>query len=384
MRGVGCGIMCVVGCGIMFGMRVSVALALGMAACVLSASIGSADASYYREGKRSAKEQAVRLPKGPIQVIVSIGKQRLTLYANGVPVARSTVSTGTRSFPTPRGVFTVLQKRRVHHSNIYDGAPMPYMQRLTWSGVALHAGVVPGYPASHGCIRLPAGFARLLWGATRIGTRVVIARDDPAPVEIAHPRLPAPNQQELVAGITEVKTAGVTVGTSDAPSAGRPKADKLKGTPNAAPVSLFISRKEGKLFVRQHGEPLFETPVTIADKERPLGTHVFTATEFKDGVTRWIVVSMPGEEPRLGLRDTRDRATDRRSRRPEATPVAAPVLSPRAALDRIEMPPDAIERLLELLTPGASLIVSDHGMSHETGKGTDFIVLTPEGGASGR
>jgi hypothetical protein len=98
-------------------------------------------------------------PKGPLMLIVNIATQRALLFRNGVPIAASTVSTGRAGHDTPTGIFTVLQKQVEHYSSIYDNAPMPYMQRLTWQGVALHAGNLPGYPASHGCIRLPKEFA---------------------------------------------------------------------------------------------------------------------------------------------------------------------------------------------------------------------------------
>src|SRR5437660_12179415 len=106
-----------------------------------------------------------------------------------MPVAAAAVSTGMPGHPTPMGVFSVIQKDRYHHSNIYSNAPMPYMQRITWSGVAMHQGVVPGHPASHGCIRLPPAFAKRLWSITRIGVRVIIAQDDVPLAEIDNPRL---------------------------------------------------------------------------------------------------------------------------------------------------------------------------------------------------
>jgi hypothetical protein len=123
---------------------------------------------------------------GPLLITVSLARQTITLYDQGVEVAQSPISSGMSEFPTPTGVFSVLQKRWFHSSNIYSGAPMPYMQRLTWSGIALHGGVVPGYRASHGCIRLPEQFAIRLWGTTRPGVRVVIAENDLKPVEITH------------------------------------------------------------------------------------------------------------------------------------------------------------------------------------------------------
>ena len=111
---------------------------------------------------------------GPLLLVIDLSAQRALLYRNGVPIAASTISTGRRGRATPRGVFTILQKEVVHRSRTYDDAPMPYMQRLTWKGVAMHAGHLPGYPASHGCIRLPQGFAKRLYAVTKIGTPVMI------------------------------------------------------------------------------------------------------------------------------------------------------------------------------------------------------------------
>jgi lipoprotein-anchoring transpeptidase ErfK/SrfK len=111
---------------------------------------------------------------GHLWLVIDLSAQRAVLYRNGVPIAASTVSTGRRGRATPKGVFTILQKKVVHRSRTYDDAPMPYMQRLTWKGVAMHAGHLPGYPASHGCIRLPKGFAKRLYAVTKIGTPVMI------------------------------------------------------------------------------------------------------------------------------------------------------------------------------------------------------------------
>src|SRR5205085_7520211 len=130
-----------------------------------------------------------RLPPGPLQIVISIKKQQLTLYAGGQVVAHSQVSTGVPGHPTPQGVFSVIEKQIYHESNLYSSAPMPYMQRITWSGVAMHQGVVPGHPASHGCIRLPAAFAKRLWGITKVGARVIIAQDEIPLAEISSKRL---------------------------------------------------------------------------------------------------------------------------------------------------------------------------------------------------
>ena len=114
-------------------------------------------------------------PAGPVVVLVSLPDQVMYVYRNGVRIGRSTVSTGTAGHRTPTGVFTVLQKKVDHESSIYKGAKMPNMQRLTWTGIAMHAGQLPGYPASHGCVRLPEDFAAKLYTVTNLGTTVIIA-----------------------------------------------------------------------------------------------------------------------------------------------------------------------------------------------------------------
>src|SRR5215470_12337256 len=130
----------------------------------------------YRRTKPefAEKDEAQDAPNGPLQIIISIEDQRVSVYDNGALIARSSVSTGIPRHPTPLGVFSVISKERWHRSNLYSGAPMPYMQRITQSGIALHAGVLPGYPASHGCIRLTNDFAIRLWHLTKRGARVII------------------------------------------------------------------------------------------------------------------------------------------------------------------------------------------------------------------
>lgn len=325
-------------------------------------------------------------PTDPLEIIVSIADQRVSLYENGVLVARSSVSTGTKRHPTPVGIFTVLEKQRWHRSNIYSGAPMPYMQRITWSGIALHAGVVPGHPASHGCIRLTSDFATRLWPLTKRDTRVIIARDDVQPVEIANPhlfRLRAPSSSLIADAGNGPSTAEVTHDSLASRSPTEQTAGiRIQGAASASaaaqkpvPVSAFISRKWGKLFVRQGFSPLFEVPVRIENPEEPIGTHVFTAIKPPNDETdiHWIVVSMPSELPRVTGRSAKKR--DKPVQAIEATPAAPSSGMASAALERIEIPQDAIERISALLTPASSLIISDNGFSHETRKDTDFIVL---------
>jgi lipoprotein-anchoring transpeptidase ErfK/SrfK len=167
------------------------------------------DPSYYRPApapmaqprkpkarRPSAKTEATpketnAKPQGPLIIAVSIDQQKVRVYDGNGLFAESPVSTGMKGHSTPMGVFSVIQKNKMHRSNIYSGAPMPYMQRITWSGVALHAGVLPGYPASHGCIRMPMAFAVKMWNWTRMGARVIITPGTITPATFSHPLLVA-------------------------------------------------------------------------------------------------------------------------------------------------------------------------------------------------
>jgi lipoprotein-anchoring transpeptidase ErfK/SrfK len=356
---------------------------------------------------KPAAEDVAAKAKGVLSVIISIDRQQLTLYSDGHPIARSRVSTGVPGHPTPTGVFSVIQKDRWHRSNIYYNAPMYYMQRITWSGVAMHEGVVPNSPASHGCIRLPGSFARQMWGITKLGVRVIIARSDVTPAEISNERLftfkpnsePQPASPETVGGtsgaveLAQLSAAKREPTVTDAVRPITPTFDAMTYavTPrnfantgpelNAAeprplkpgPISVFISRKEGKLFVRKGFDPVFNVPVTISEPERPFGTHVFTALALNDDNTtlRWNVVSMPGTRPAPAKKASKGKH--------HVEPAVAPTQpssNATEALERVTIPPEALARISELMSPGASLIISDQGLGPETGKGTDFIVLT--------
>ena len=471
-----------------------------------------------------------RKPQGPLIVAISIEKQVLKVYdANGF-FAETPISTGMRGHSTPMGVFSVIQKHKYHHSNIYSGAPMPYMQRITWSGVAMHAGVLPGYPASHGCIRMPMNFAVKMWGWTRMGARVVITPGELTPESFSHPLLTTQKTPSLAAiepqknvdvAVTaksdkaamvapavapayseaslELKStvghdlARPTAGTHtadassalsqprspvtiiDAPVASNPamkaaddaggpsdkagdapatepvKAESVvpegvktetaevtdtkadapttdatatdeprtadqpaeaikaaadadaaatdvkkdqarpsdsekavsKPEPTAGPkrsgqIAVFVSKKDGKLYVRQNFAPLFDVPVTIAPSERPLGTHIFTAqTDRNDAnLLHWSVVSMPVVARYAARQDDDERASRRRKTTGaiEVKPVPLPD-SAAEALDRLTIPADAMARINEALSTGGSIIVSDQGINGgETGEGTDFII----------
>jgi hypothetical protein len=173
------------------------------------------------QGKGAAK------PHGPLLIAISINKQNMKIYdANGF-FAETPISTGMRGHATPMGVFSVIQKQKLHHSNIYSGAPMPYMQRITWSGIAIHAGVLPSHPASHGCIRMPMAFAVKMYGWTRLGARVVITPDETVPTGFSHPLL-----------VTQ-KVAPRPIATDEPNTAG--KADKASNMATTKPMTSEAS-----------------------------------------------------------------------------------------------------------------------------------------------
>lgn len=157
-----------------------------------------------------------RAPAGQLVIVVSIPQQRAHVYRNGMRIGVSTVSTGKAGHPTPTGTFEILQKKVLNHSNLYNNAPMPFMQRLTWDGIALHAGKIPGYPASHGCIRLPLAFSEKLYAETQKGMLVVVADDSSHGPDVLYPGDRAP--VDTYSGIPVMTTDGFAHGiTSAAP-----------------------------------------------------------------------------------------------------------------------------------------------------------------------
>ena len=329
------------------------------------------------------------IPKGPLQIIISIDQQRVHLYSDGAPVADVPVATGVPEHPTPIGVFSVIEKQLYHESNIYSAAPMPFMQRITWSGLALHEGIGLGHRASHGCVRMPREFAARLWLLTRLGARVIIARSELKPAMFADARLfvhrdkPPPEVPDQPASsIGPVKTAqtidggktvdgtaepdGVSVPTvkpanpelalaseTGAAAAGTtageakmnlslhgsvetvpvpsPKPDRLAkaATTHAGPIAILVSRKASRIYVRQGFKPLFDARITIEHPKQLIGTHVFTAMEFQeDGATlRWNVISFPGERPQSP--QSADKKPDKSAKgKKKREPVAKPVAEP--------------------------------------------------------
>ena len=440
------------------GLRLT-GLAIGSLAALMAAN-DVTDAAGIR------KEQSVESrPVGePILAIVSLRDQQITVYDAKGWIMQAPVSSGQKGRETPAGIFSVLQKEAEHYSNLYDDAYMPHMQRLTWTGIALHGGPLPGYPASHGCIRMPYDFAERLFDATRLGMRVIVAPNDVAPVEIDHPALFQPktgpdtaaakaavaqadeaaskaDQARLAAVTASREAARVAVAVRVAENlkqraeaqlaeakeqahaenakteAAAEQVDKLEAQLASAkaelqpkldaaaaarevaivaeaarvaaaeaahkvahdlePVSIFITRKTQRLYVRQAFQHILEIPVTIQDADHPIGTHIFTAMERTDAGSylRWSVVSLGGNGG--------DKQNARKGRDKDVGAMATDLSNAKAALDRIAIPQDTLDRLGEMVSPRSSLIISDETLSSETGNDTEFVVLMsgePQGG----
>jgi hypothetical protein len=216
-------------------------------------------------------------PEGPVLLVVSLATQRATIYRNGIPIGITTVSTGRPGHVTPTGIFTVLQRQVEHFSSLYNSAPMPYMQRITWGGVALHGGNLPGYPASHGCIRLPHEFARLLYGVTRLGMTVVIT--DQATV----PRV-APAETLLRGAPPSTISEGST--------SWRPERSPL------GPISIIVSAGDRRLLVLRNGIVIGTAPVAIDGAIAR--TYAFVLASGAGPARSWTRIALPGQESDSG------------------------------------------------------------------------------------
>lgn len=305
--------------------------------------------------------------EGPITIVVSTDRQHLTVYDGDKAVSDTVVSTGRADHPTPYGVFSVIEKQVFHRSTLYDDAPMPYMQRLTWSGVALHEGHVTGRPASHGCIRLPAAYAKDLYRFTKRGVRVVISREDVKPVpltDFASVFQAPPRRYVMGDAVETARTPGEIEGPET--SLGRYQVKTKVDLAAKMPISVLVNRKAGKLFVRRNFRPLFEVPIEIDQPDRPIGAHMFVAQAADEGRTSWSSLSIASRTREAMLRG--NKAGDIPS-----IPVAP---SAEDALKRIHIAPGTAARLAALAGPGAVFIISDEGARNkESWDGTNFIAL---------
>jgi hypothetical protein len=332
------------------------------------------------------------LPDGPLVLFVSLKQQRLTVFAQGKLIETTTVSTGTSSDPTPTGVFAIIEKNERHFSNLYGGAPMPFMQRLTMSGVALHSGHVTGRPASHGCVRLPHEYARRLFKATKLGARVIVSADEPVAIDLEDMRLLEPAR--IAAATRRAEAASDSVpDSSSAPAAADKSIDPRTGRPKGplslqrdevlrmAPVSILVSRADARVYVRHMFEPVTEMPISIAEPRRPLGTHVYTLSHMEaDGSgQRWSAISVKLTPRRLAAVRV---LSGRKVRVSRAAPPAAPpdegtASTAAEAVERFALPGEIIAQIAPLLRPGASLVVTDLPQSRRTQTGWTDIIVTP-------
>ena len=268
-------------------------------------------------------------PAGPVMIIVNLKTQRAYVYRNGVPIGVTTVSTGIAGRKTPTGVFTILQKRVVHRSNRYSNAPMPFMQRLTWYGIAMHAGNLPGYPASHGCIRLPLAFAKLLYGITNLGLTVVITNDALVPEISPQPR------------VTE--RDDLSDKRDDATFTWHPEKSR------DGPVSIVISGRDRRLIVLRNGITIGSSPIEL---DEPVVTTVaFVLQSVDTEGQHWLRLVLPGQ-PAVEASELTE--SDR-------------------AKGRL---PKEFQRLLTgILMPGATILVTRDTL-RSGGTGTGLTVIT--------
>ena len=221
-----------------------------------------------------------RAPEGPLLIVASITEQVAYVYRNGIRIARSSVSTGRPGHRTPTGVFTILEKEVHHTSSIYKGAEMPYMERVTWGGIALHAGDLPGYPDSHGCVRLPLEFSKVLFGVTMKGATVIIADTHSAPATTVHPGLffsqTGPESEPIAAG----------------------QFDWDPDKSLSGPVSLIVSSADKTVYVYRNGVEIGRAGIPNAEVVSPLKDRVFSALQGTDaqGHVRWIEITAAGTE----------------------------------------------------------------------------------------
>jgi lipoprotein-anchoring transpeptidase ErfK/SrfK len=213
-----------------------------------------------------AEKEVGTKPQGPLVIVVSIERQKVTVYDTNGVFAESPVSTGMKGHSTPMGVFSVIQKHKFHHSNIYSGAPMPYMQRITWSGVAMHAGVLPGYPASHGCIRMPMAFAVKMWNWTKMGARVIVTPGQMSPQTFSHPLLASVRVAPQPVASLEPTTSIADKADKGAPQAkvseAKPVETKLVET---MPVETKTASADGVLELRSSVGHTVMSDVTIGN-----------------------------------------------------------------------------------------------------------------------
>ena len=276
-----------------------------------------------------------RAPEGPLLIVASITEQVAYVYRNGIRIARSSVSTGRPGHPTPTGVFTILEKEVHHTSSIYN-EEMPYMERVTWGGIALHAGDLPGYPDSHGCVRLPLEFSKLLYGVTMKGATVIIANTHSAPATTVHPGLffsrSGQESEPIIAG----------------------QFDWNPDKSPTGPVSMIISSADKTAYVYRNGVEIGRAGIPNPQVVSPLKDLVFTALKGTDadGHQRWAQVTSTGE-----------------SKSSENIFLAS---------QKSGLPTAFLDKAKTVITPGTTLIFTDMPVDPTTQSAPNFQILVAQ------
>jgi hypothetical protein len=320
-------------------------LAVATSLLIFGRSIVSAE--IFTEGVRVSPETTTlkpgqyvwepeRAPEGPLLIVASITEQVAYVYRNGIRIARSSVSTGRPGHRTPTGVFTILEKEVHHTSSIYKGAEMPYMERVTWGGIALHAGDLPGYPDSHGCVRLPLEFSKLLFGVAMKGATVIIADEHSAPAETVHPGLfftrSGEESEPIAAGQFEWHPAESPTG----------------------PVALIVSSADKTVYVYRNGVEIGRAGIANPQVVLALNDRVFSALQGTDanGHLRWVQVTAKGKEGSS-----------------ESLFLAA---------QKSGLPAEFVTNAEQVITPGATIIFTDKPVDPTTQSHTGFQIVVAQ------
>ncbi len=264
-------------------------------------------------------------PSGPLMILISIPEQTMHVYRNGILIGRSTVSTGSKGHETPGGVFSILEKKQEHYSKKYNNAPMPNMQRLTWTGIAMHSGQLPGYAASHGCVRLPFDFSQLLFSTTSTGGTVVIGDGKtPVPHLAANPGLllaPKDVSAEMLRPLAQNEY------------------DWNPERSPSGPISMVVSSADKAIYVYRNGNPIGRAPIEVAGMGS-LGNQVYSLLEGATGRQSSLA---PGREARRWMSVTSS------GRGVDADKIAS----------RIRVNPEFANKVYDTVKPGTTVIVTD-------------------------
>lgn len=288
-----------------------------------------------------------RSPRGPVLVVVSIDNQMAYVYRNGVQIARSTVSTGRAGKETPTGVFTILQRKVQHESSIYKGAQMPYMQRLTWTGIAMHAGELPGYPASAGCIRLPFEFSKKVYSVMGNGSTVAITRKGSQPSRSSRPadlllasKAAAPDNKAIP------NPTGETIWNP--------------GKSTSGPFSILLSYADRTCYVWRNGILIGQSPIGIRAGANP-----------PEGVFMMLEGQEPGDSrfPGMTMHPWTALSLDGGSYGGNAVEG---LRSPVTVSD------DFRKKVNRLVTPGTILLATREKSNASTRSAKDFTIMRPE------